>query len=222
MGLKLGFAPVTEPADAADVEGPPDSLLGRLRAQPERAPELIALEAGEHFGPQAERWAAAARGKDPKKLARTAYRRHVRLARLEGGALGLGGVLTAAPDLLALAWIQSRMVFFIAAAYGHDPNDPMRPAELLELQEVYPSAAEAREALDGVGKHMAIALAERGMSSERTLVQTLTRYLVRRFAKRTAGRLIPFVGAPVGAIQNAGATKELGRRALEYYGERQS
>ena len=31
------------------------------------------------------------------------------------------------------------------------------------------------------------------------------------------GRLIPFVGAPLGAIQNGGVTKDLGRRALDYY-----
>jgi hypothetical protein len=37
-------------------------------------------------------------------------------------------------------------------------------------------------------------------------------------ARRYAGRLIPLIGAPLGAIQNAGATKELGRRALAYYG----
>ena len=38
-----------------------------------------------------------------------------------------------------------------------------------------------------------------------------------RLAKRYAGRLIPFVGAPLGAIQNGSVTKDLGRRALSYY-----
>ena len=42
--------------------------------------------------------------------------------------LGVGGIITAAPDLVALLWIQSRMVFYIAAAYGYDPSHPMRPA----------------------------------------------------------------------------------------------
>jgi uncharacterized protein (DUF697 family) len=40
----------------------------------------------------------------------------------------------------------------------------------------------------------------------------------KRVAKRYAGRLIPLLGAPISAVQNAGATKELGRRALAYYG----
>ena len=68
-------------------------------------------------------------GHTPERLAKVAYRKHVRLARLEGGALGLGGVFTVAPDVVALLWIQSRMVFYIAAAYGYDPRHPMRPAE---------------------------------------------------------------------------------------------
>jgi hypothetical protein len=59
----------------------------------------------------------AGAGHTPEQLARVAYRKHVRMARVEGGALGIGGIITAAPDMVALLWIQSRMVFFIAAAY---------------------------------------------------------------------------------------------------------
>jgi hypothetical protein len=36
-------------------------------------------------------------------------------------------------------------------------------------------------------------------------------------ARRYAGRLIPLIGAPIGAIQNGGATKQLGEQALRYY-----
>ena len=58
-------------------------------------------------------------------------RKHVRLPALEGAVLGIGGLTTAAADFGALLWIQSRMVFYVAAAYGFDPRHPMRPAELL-------------------------------------------------------------------------------------------
>ena len=113
-----------------------------MLAQPERAPELIALAAADRFGPQAAEWARiAGAGHSPKQLARVAYKKHVRLARLEGGALGIGGVFTAAPDMVALLWIQSRMVFYIAAAYGYDPCHPMRPAEYLALQGLYDTPA---------------------------------------------------------------------------------
>ncbi len=201
--------------------GVPEPLWQRLRAQPDRAPELIAAAAAERFAGPATRWVEiAGPGHSPKSLARTAYGKHIRLARLEGFALGFGGVVTSAANLAGLAWIEARMVFYIAAAYGYDPRHPMRPAELLALWEVYGSPAEARAALDGLGKPMAQALVEKHLtkSGERRLGERLVRFVGKRVAKRAAGRLIPVLGAPISAVQNGGSTKELGRRALAYYG----
>jgi hypothetical protein len=206
--------------DIEQLERPPKRVWDRLVAEPDRAPEYIALAAAERFGPQAEQWVRiAGAGHTPDELARVAFKKHVRLARLEGGALGVGGVITAAPDLVALLWIQSRMVFYIAAAYGYDPRHPMRPAELLALQGLYETPAEARKALDGVGKHMAQAMVERALSNRQTdaLRLKLAKYIAKRMARRYAGRLIPFIGAPIGAIQNGSVTKQLGEQALKYY-----
>jgi len=202
------------------LERPPKRLWDRLLAEPDRAPEYIALAAAERFGPQAAEWVTkAGAGHTPEQLARVALKKHVRLARLEGGALGVGGAITAAPDIVALLWIQSRMVFYIAAAYGYDPRHPMRPAEYLALQGLYDSPAEARRALDGVGKRMAQAMAERALSGRRSdaLHLRLAKYIARRLARRYAGRLIPLIGAPIGALQNGGMTKQLGEQALSYY-----
>jgi uncharacterized protein (DUF697 family) len=204
-----------------EMERVPESLWRRIRAEPDRAPEHIALAAAERFGPAAEDWVrVAGGGHTPQSLAKTAYKKHVRMARLEGAALGLGGAYTAAPDLMALIWIQSRMVFYIAAAYGYDPSHPMRPAELLALHDVYPTAAEAREALDGVGGRLAGALAKRALvgGRDRGLAMQLAVFAGKKIAQRYAGRLVPLIGSPIGAVQNAGATKDLGRRALDYYG----
>ena len=198
---------------------PPESLWRRLRAEPDRAPEHIALAAAERFGPQAARWVELEGGrKRPDRLARAAYRKHVRLSRLEGAALGLGGLWTAAADVVALLWIQSRMVFYIAAAYGRDPRDPLRPAELLALQGVYPSPAEARAALDGIGTPMARALVEHKLRGrDEAIFAKLIRYAGRKATERAAGRLVPLISSPISAVQNAAATKDLGRRALGYY-----
>lgn len=203
-----------------EIEGPPKRVWNRILAEPDRAPEYIALAAAERFGPQAEAWVRiAGPGHTRAELARIAMKKHVRLARLEGGALGIGGALTAAPDIVALLWLQSRMVWYIAAAYGYDPNHPMRPAEYLALQGLYDTPAEAREALDGVGKRLAFAMAERALSNRKdsALHARVARYFARRLARRYAARLIPFVGAPLGAIQNGNVTKALGRRALAFY-----
>ncbi len=210
----------TQTEDIPHIERVPKALWNRILAHPERAPELIALAAADRFGPQAEEWVrTAGAGHTPEKLAKIAYRKHVRLARLEGGLLGVGGVFTAAPDVVALIWIQSRMIFYIAAAYGYDPRHPMRPAELLAIQGFYSSPEEARKALDGMGKLMAQAMVEKALAGRSTesLHRRLVRYLARRLARRFAGRLIPLIGAPLGAIQNGNATKETGKLALSYY-----
>ena len=220
MVLWLPSGGVQDTSEIEQLERPPKRLWDRMIAEPDRAPEYIALAAAERFGPQAEEWVRiAGPGHTPDELARVAFKKHVRLARLEGGALGAGGIVTAAPDLVALLWIQSRMVFYIAAAYGYDPRHPMRPAEYLALQGLYDTPAEARRALDGVGKRMAQALVEHALSSRRTdaLHLKLARYIAKRMARRYAGRLIPLIGAPIGAIQNGGVTKLLGQRTLQYY-----
>ncbi len=209
-----------ETAEIEQIGGPPKRVWDRILAEPDRVFEIVALAGAERFGPQAADWVRiAGPGHTPEQLARIAYKKHVRLARLEGGALGVGGAITVAPDLVALIWIQTRMVFYIAAAYGYDPLHPMRPAEYLALQGLYDTPAQAREALDGVGKHMAQAMAERALSGRRTdaLHLRLAKYIAKRLARRYAGRLIPFIGAPIGAIQNGGVTKDLGKRALSYY-----
>jgi hypothetical protein len=220
MDLRVLSGLVETASEIDQLERPPKRLWDRLLAEPDRAPEYIALAAAERFGPQAEAWVKnAGAGHTPEELARVAFKKHVRIARLEGGALGVGGVVTAAPDLVALLWIQSRMVFYIAAAYGYDPRHPMRPAEYLALQGLYETPAEARRALDGVGKRMAQAMAERALSNRKSdaLHLRLAKYLAKRLARRYAGRLIPLIGAPIGAIQNGSATKQLGEQALRYY-----
>ncbi len=75
---------------------PPQALWNRILAEPDRAPEHIALAAAKRFGPAAAYWArVAGPGKTPPKLAKTAVTKHVRLARLEGATLGWGGAVTA-------------------------------------------------------------------------------------------------------------------------------
>jgi EcsC protein family len=204
----------------------PGELIARIRADPARAPEHIALAAADLHGPAAAAWVAKqhARGAtNPVALARAAKRRHARLARVEGAATGLGGWTTAAADLVALAWIQSRLVFFVAAAYGYDPRDRMRPAELLVLTEVYSDVTAARDALDGAGRHMALAYAQsrltgRGGRRDNRLLVSLAGFVGRHTADRGLGRFVPFVGAPINAVANELDTRRLADKAILFYG----
>jgi hypothetical protein len=200
---------------------PPPGLFDRLRADPVRAPELIALAASEWHAPAADAWASKRRrvyGEDGKTLGRMAKARHAQMARLEGAATGFGGFITLVPDLVGLAWIQSRLVFYIAAAYGFDPRDPMRPAELLVLTGLYPDPQSARAALDGIGTTMAEAYVGSRMQRDEALAARLLKMVGKRTGRRVAGRLIPFFAIAFNAVANERDTRALADRAIKFYG----
>jgi len=211
-------------ADDDDARGAsqlPPGLWDRLRLDPVRAPEHIALAAGRTFGPQAERWAADKRARfavTPAELGQMAKKRHATLARFEGAATGVGGFITVVPDLAAMAWIQARMVFFIAAAHGYDPNDPMRPAELLVLYHFYPDPQSARRALDGIGDTMVQAYVGSKLERDEALALRLAKLLGIRSARRLAGRMIPGFAIAWNAVGNERRTRALADEAIRYYG----
>lgn len=202
-----------------DAPNAPEGLLARLRADPVRAPETIALAAAEVHGPAAGRWA---REHDHRgmRLAKRAKRIHARLARYGGAATGVGGWMTILPDIAATGWIQSRMVFYIAAAYDFDPLDPMRPAELLVLWGLYDDPLEARSTLDGMGKTIAETAARNAVSrsDQEALLARLARAGAARGARHLAGRMIPGVAIVFNAVGNERSTRELADRAIAFYG----
>jgi hypothetical protein len=110
------------------------------------------------------------------------------------------------------------MVFFVAAAYGYDPFDGMRPAELLVLQGMYPDPASAREALDGAGTTMAGAWAGSRLQRDQELISRLARLAGGHVAKRLGGKAIPGFAIAVNAITNARDTKALGKKTIAFYG----
>jgi EcsC protein family len=200
---------------------PPESLFARLRADPIRAPEHIALAAAERHAPAAAEWVEEKRGRfahGGPELARMAKKRHASLSRLEGAATGVGGIFTVVPDLVGLAWIQTRLVFFIAAAFGYDPYDPMRPAELLVLMGLYDDAQQARRALDGIGTTMVEAYVGSRLEREEALATRLAKMVGKRTLRRLGGRLIPFVAVAFNAIANERDTRALADRAIKFYG----
>ena len=199
----------------------PPGLWDRLRLDPVRAPEHIALAAARTFGPQAARWTEDKRARfavGPAELARMAKKRHATMARFEGAATGLGGVVTMVPDLVALSWIQSRLVFYVAAAYGYDPSDPMRPAELLVLHDFYPDPLTARRALDGVGSTLIEAYVGSRLQREEALAVRLAKFLGVRSARKLAGRFIPGVAVAFNSVGNERRTRALADKAIRFYG----
>jgi hypothetical protein len=207
--------------DAASARELPPGLWDRLRLDPVRAPEHISLAAARTFGPQAERWAAEKRGRfkvAPAELGRMAKKRHATLARFEGAATGVGGLLTMGPDLIALAWIQSRLVFYVAAAYGYDPNDPMRPAEALVIFDFYSDPLVARRALDGIGATVVEAYVGSKLHRDEALAMRLAKMVGIRSARKLAGRVIPGVAILFNSVGNERRTRALADKAIRFYG----
>ena len=206
---------------AASARELPPGLWDRLRLDPVRSPEHIALAAARTFGPQAERWAAEKRHRfkvEPVELARMAKKRHATLARFEGAATGVGGIVTLVPDLVGLAWIQSRLMFYIAAAYGYDPTDPMRPAEALVIFDFYSDPVTARRALDGIGSTFVEAYVGSKLQRDEALALRLAKLVGIRSARKLAGRVIPGVAILFNSVGNERRTRALADRAIRFYG----
>jgi EcsC protein family len=73
-----------------------------------------------------------------------------------GAGTGVAGIVALPADLALLAWIQSRLVLSIAAAYGHDMTDHKeRAAKLLVIQGVHAGIEVARRKLEGVAMRAA-------------------------------------------------------------------
>jgi hypothetical protein len=212
---------VTEVEDDSLAPELPPGLWERLRRDPTRAPEHIALAAAETFAPQAAAWAEDKRRRfavTPAELAVMAKRRHATLARFEGAATGIGGIVTAVPDIVALLWIQARLVFFVAAAYGYDPHDRMRPAEALVLFDVYPDPPSARRALDGMGSRVAERYLSGQLQRDEALAVRLAKLAGIRSVRRLAGRLIPGFAILWNAVGNERRTRARADRAIRFYG----
>jgi hypothetical protein len=216
--LDCSYVPADDDARAPEL---PPGLWERLRRDPARAPEHIAIAAAQTFAPQAAAWADDKRRRlavTPAQLGVMAKRRHATMARFEGAATGIGGFVTVVPDLVALAWIQSRLVFFVAAAYGYDPYDRMRPAEALVLFDVYPDPATARHALDGVGSTVMESYLGSRLERDEALALRLAKLLGVRSARKLAGRLIPGFAIAWNAVGNERRTRALADRAIRFYG----
>jgi hypothetical protein len=207
--------------------GPPGSLWARMKADPQYAPEHLALEAVRRLGPEAQRWADGARatrpGITPDALARLAEKRFLGHARLSGAVSGATGLPGAVVDVGVLAWTQSRMVLHVAAAYGADPASADRATDLLVLQRVHQAAETARLALGvAAGRERASRLfttaGDRPMSGVMLkLGARLAQMAGLRAAKRMFAKMIPGAAVVVGTWVNSAATKDLARRTREYY-----
>ncbi|MBB5873385.1 uncharacterized protein (DUF697 family) [Allocatelliglobosispora scoriae] len=221
-----------QPASTVEVDGPPPGLWDRMRADPQYAPEQLALEAVERIGPEAQAWAVKMRERrpdaHPAAFASEVIVRFTRHARLSGAISGVAGLPGAVLDMGVLVWTQCRMVLYIAAVYGIDPTHPDRATDLLVLQRVHKATEAARLALgvatgrerlgDAVGTFSRSATGKASKSRAfGALAMKLAQMAGMRAVKRVLAKVLPFASVIFGSWANSSATKELARRTTAYY-----
>jgi chemotaxis protein histidine kinase CheA len=193
-----------------------ERIWTKIWTTPEYAPELLALAAVNHLGPQARDWAADIRGTypaaTPEGLARLAIQQFTRASAAAGVAAIATGRSGAAIELGGVAWAEARLVLHLAAAYGQDPTDPERAVDLLVLTQVHPTAEAAREALAAANK-------EEPRSAQR-LVPTLSGRTRGWGLRRLAARLLPGAGLLLAISGTTASAQRLAARATEHYKDR--
>lgn len=133
----------------------------------------------------------------------------------EGGVAGAGGFLLAAAEFPVLIGTKIKLLFDLAAAYGHSGDSLAERLYILEIFQLAFSSAEHRHAVY-----------ERLAAWDPTaLPQDLQDFDWRRFQQEyrdyidlaKLAQLIPLVGAPIGAIVNFRLLDRLGETAMNAY-----
>jgi len=211
--------------DTDDV--PSGGLWQRMKADPQYAPEHLALEAVRRLGPGARDWVADTRarypGIHPDQVAVLAVKRFTKHARLSGAVSGATGLPGAVVDVGVLAWTQSRMVLHVAAAYGVDPTHRDRAVDLLVLQKVHKIAETARLTLSvAAGRERASELFAR--SGQAPLGGVMLKLGVKLAqmagvgaARKLFAKVVPGAAVILGTWANSSATTDLAQRAITLY-----
>lgn len=215
------------------------ALLPMIWADPQHMPEQLAFFAVRRFGPRAAASVARRKQREPQaadeELAQEVIAHGTRMTIVEGAALGGPFVVVMPVSFVAALLSQAQMILELAALAGHDPQSEQRVADLLVLQDVYPSTEEAAHALTAVPRHpqggrgrlprrtrwqlivrMAAVLGITGGGEKRSRLQrVLSNALI--VALFLVGMVLPLIWVPALAVFYRQNCLQLGAKALQYY-----
>jgi len=138
-------------------------------------------------------------------------------AAVEGGVTGAGGLLLGLADFPLLLGLKIKLLFELAALYGHDVNDMRERLYILHIfqlafsnqerrREVYQHVLDFQQRYDQLPKHL-------DDFEWRTFQQEYRDYI--DLAK--LAQLIPVIGAAVGFVVNYRLLTKLGETAMNAY-----
>lgn len=138
-------------------------------------------------------------------------------ASAEGAVTGAGGILLGLADFPLLIGIKVKLLFDIAALYGHDVKNYK---ERLYILHVFQLAFSSQQGRNDVFKKM-----EDWENYQRTLPEDVDEFDWRTFQQEyrdyidlaKMAQLIPVIGAAVGAIVNYKLINKLGETAMNCY-----
>lgn len=138
-------------------------------------------------------------------------------ATAEGAVTGAGGLLLGLADFPLWLTLKFKMLFDIAALYGHDVNDYRERVYILHIFQLAFSSREHRQKIFAAMEHwpqyQATLPADMNAFDWRTFQQEYRDYI--DLAKLL--QLIPGIGAVVGGYVNHRLTEKLGRYAMQSY-----
>ncbi len=140
------------------------------------------------------------------------------LAAGPGAALAAGATAILA-DLVALAWIQLRLVLHIAAAYGHDVTDPVRAKEILALAGIDLVAGQGGAPVVGAaGARVGKRVLEKYLKGN-TLqaLKAMFRLVGIKFSRAALVRGLPIINIPAGVVVSDLTTRRVARKANKFY-----
>ncbi|MFB6436270.1 hypothetical protein ACFCVY_05720 [Streptomyces sp. NPDC056411] len=215
------------------------ALLPMIWADPQHLPEQLAYFAVRRFGPRAAAAVARRKRRSPhagvEELSQDAIAQGTRVTIIDGAALGGPFVVVMPVSFVAALLSQAQMVLELAALAGHDPRSEQRVADLLVLQDVYPSTEAADRAMTEVRRHPA---GGRGRLPRRTRWALIVRMAavlgitgggekpsrLRRALSTGAivalflvGMVLPLVWVPALAVIYRQNTLRLAAKAVQYY-----
>ncbi|MFI1970475.1 hypothetical protein [Streptomyces cinnamoneus] len=215
------------------------ALLPMIWADPQHMPEQLAFFAVRRFGHRAAaavtRRRERAPGSGPEELDDAVIAHGTRMTIAEGAMLGGPFIVLMPVSFVAALLARAQMVLEIAAVAGLDPHSERRVADLLFLQDVYPSVEEAAKALAHAERHpvghhgrvprrtrwallvrMAALLGLIGGGEERSRTRRVlsTASIVALFA---VGMVLPLIWVPAMAVLYRQATLQLGAKAVGFY-----
>lgn len=154
-------------------------------------------------------------------LQEAAVRRRIsfykKAAATEGGITGAGGFLWGLADFPLLLGLKLKLLFDIAAAYGHDIHDYRERLFLLHIFQLAFSSPQHR--------HRVYRQIENWQTQKQHLPPDIRQFDWRSFQQEyrdyidlaKLAQLIPIIGAPVGALVNYRLIDKLGHTAMNAY-----